>query len=169
MTGIVTAIAGGGAGVLYANGLYKLSTGVDLSPITDSATNTSSISRTWIGYYLAASTKSYSFGISATWSSGYNAGTQYSRGYVWVGDLAKSGYTTGNALASADDSTGSGSVSLTAGVYYPVRILWSANVPQVYDPLFGFYYNTNGSLSFSVENSTNVSGNIWYNQLTNGF
>lgn len=166
MSGIMTAIAGGGAGIVYTAGLYG-PTGTDLSPISSSATNTSTFSRTWIGYYLAASTKSYSFGITATWTSGYNAGTQYSRGYVWVGALAKSGYTTGNATASADNSTGTGSVSLTAGLYYPIRIQWDANVPQVFDGVF--FYSTSGALTFRVDSSTNVSGAIYYNQLTNGF
>ena len=131
MTGIVAAVAGGGAGILYTAGLYGPS-GADLSPITSSASNLSFFTRTWIGYFYAASTKSYSFSITATWSSGYSAGTQYSRGYVWVGALAKSGYTTGNALASADNGSGSGSVSLTSGLYYPIRIQWDANVPQVF-------------------------------------
>lgn len=158
MTGIVAAIAGNTQNIVYASGLYG-PTGVDLAPINGSDSNNAvAQSKTWIGYFRPASGGSNTFNLSATWTSIY-AGSQYSRGYLWVGALALSGYTTGNALVAADDTSSSGSVSLVAGQYYPVRVRWDYYVPLE----FGFY-TTSGSFSL-----TPPSGTYWYNTKSNGF
>ena len=45
--------------------------------------------------------------------------------YLWIGDYAISGYTTTNRLVySYVGNNGSGSISLTNGQYYPIRILY---------------------------------------------
>ena len=48
--------------------------------------------------------------------------------YLWIGDYANTGYTTSNRLVySYVGSNGSGSISLTNGQYYPIRILYGQN------------------------------------------
>lgn len=68
----------------------------------------------YTGYILADYTGTWSFTITSDDGS-----------YVWIGNTAVSGYTTGNALASASYAgPGTGTVSLTAGEYYPIRLLY---------------------------------------------
>jgi hypothetical protein len=167
MSGTMAAVAGNGQNIVYTAGLYG-PTGVDQSPISDSdSDNNTAFTRTWIGYYKPATTGSVSFGLTTVWSSDDGSNGQYSTGYVWVGNVAKSGYSSGNAVLNSNNSTGSGSISLVAGQYYPIRIQWSAYLP--YDFSFFSSYTTNGSMSFSGEGSTTVTGKIFYNSLTNGF
>lgn len=167
MTGIMTAVAGNGQNIVYAAGLFG-PTGIDPSPISDSdSNNLDPFTRNWIGYYKPASTGSIAFGLSTFWNSTEPFNGQYSNGYVWVGNTAKSGYNSGNALLSSNNSTGSGSISLVAGQYYPIRIQWNAYLPYGFD--FSGFWQTDGTMSFTGEGSTNVSGKIFYNSLTNGF
>jgi hypothetical protein len=79
MTGIMAAIAGGTQNIIYAAGLYGPS-GVDPVPITSSGNSPITLSRTWVGYYRPAVTASTNFSVTATWTSTYNDGAQYSRG-----------------------------------------------------------------------------------------
>lgn len=160
----MAAISGGIQNIVYSSGLYGPS-GVDPVPITSSATNTGPFTRTWIGYYRPAASGSTNFSVTATWTSAYNAGTQYSIGYLWLGDTAKSGYNSGNANVAANDNTASTNISVVAGQYYPIRIQWDANVPLVSD-FFGSY-STTGNLSISIAGSTTPA--LFYNSLTNGF
>jgi hypothetical protein len=45
--------------------------------------------------------------------------------YLWIGANAVSGYTTGNANAvSTYNTTGTVTVAITAGLYYPIRLLY---------------------------------------------
>lgn len=163
MSGIMTAVAGNGQNIIYTAGLYGPS-GVDQSPISDSdSNNETAFTRYWIGYYRPASTGSVLFGLQTIWSSGSNVG-QYSRGYVWVGNTAKSGFNSSNAILASDDNYATGSVSLIGGQYYPIRIEWSAYLP---DP--GIFSSTNGSMAFYVNSSTTLGTTIFYNSLTNGF
>jgi hypothetical protein len=163
MSGIMAAVAGNSQNIVYTAGLYGPA-GVDQSPIDDSdSNNPTPFTRDWIGYYRPVSTGSVLFGLQTLWSSGDNIG-QYSQGYVWVGNTAKSGYNSGNALLTSDDNYATGSVSLVAGQYYPIRIRWSA---YLRDP--GVFYNTNGSMAFYVNSSTTLGSTIFYNSLTNGF
>jgi hypothetical protein len=73
----------------------------------------------WFGYFLAPSTGSYTF---------YTASKDAS--YVWIGSNAVSGYTTANSnvnnggIHNATDR--SGTLSLTAGTYYPIRCQFGA-------------------------------------------
>jgi len=160
-------VAGNGQNIVYLAGLYGPA-GADQSPIDDSdGNNNTPFTRTWIGYYKPATTGSVSFGLTTVWSSDDPTEGQYSTGYVWVGNIAKSGYNSSNALVSSNNNTGSGSISLVAGQYYPIRIQWSAYLP--FNINFFTSYFTDGSMSFFGEGSTNVSGKIFYNSLTNGF
>ena len=53
---------------------------------------------------------------------------------------------------------------MTQGVYYPIRIQWNGE----YDGGF-FGADSDGSITFLASGSSNVSGRIFYNALTNGF
>ncbi len=163
MSGIMAAVAGIGQNIVYATGLYGPA-GVDLTPIADSDSNNETpFTRYWIGYYRPATTGSVLFGLQTLWSSGQSVG-QYSIGYVWVGSTAISGFVAGNAVLASNNNYATGSVSLIGGQYYPIRIQWSAYLP---DP--GFFSNTNGSMNFYVNSTTTLGTTIFYNSLTNGF
>jgi hypothetical protein len=163
MSGIMAAVAGIGQNIVYATGLYGPA-GVDLTPIADSDSNNETpFTRYWIGYYRPATTGSVLFGLQTLWSSGQSEG-QYSIGYVWVGNTAKSGFVAGNAVLASDDNYATGSVTLIGGQYYPIRIQWSAYLP---DP--GFFSSTSGSMNFYVNSTTTLGTTIFYNSLTNGF
>lgn len=161
MTGIMAAIAGNTQNIVYASGLYG-PTGVDQAPINGSdSNNLVAQSKTWIGYFRPTVTGSNLFTVAASWSSDEPTNGQYSRAYLWVGSTAVSGYTTGNALAAADDSSNSGSISLVAGQYYTVRVQWNYYFP--FDSGF-FGYDTSGNFSLAPP-----GGTYWYNTKTNGF
>lgn len=161
MTGIMAAIAGNAQNIVYASGLYG-PTGVDPAPINGSDSNNNTPqSKTWIGYFRPTVTGSNSFTVSASWSSDDSGEGQYSRAYVWIGSTAVSGYNTGNAVASADNSSGSGSTTLVAGQYYPIRVLWEYYFPFS-SGFFGF--DTSGNFSLAPP-----GGTYWYNTKSNGF
>ena len=166
MSGIMTAVAGGGANVIYGAGLYGPS-GVDLVPISSSGSSPTTFTRTWIGYYVPAVTASTNFSITATWTSTYTDGAQYSVGYLWLGPTAESGYNSGNADVTANDNTGSTVISVTAGQYYPIRLQWSANLTSGTNPFNFFPYTTSGAFSLSIAGSTTPT--LYYNRVTNGF
>jgi hypothetical protein len=82
------------------------------------------ISYQWVGYFLAPTTGTYNFSLNSDDGS-----------YFWIGNNAVSGYTTGNANVSATFTTGtvtSGNISLTAGTYYPVRLLYGNGIGGAY-------------------------------------
>ena len=163
----MAAIAGGLIGLDYVSGLYGPS-GVDLVPINSTGNSPITFSRTWIGYYRPAVTASTNFSVTATWTSVYGDGLQYSLGYLWLGNTAKSGFTTGNANVTANDNTASTNISVVAGQYYPIRLQWDANLTS---GTYGFLdpqpYTTSGLLSLSIAGSTSPA--LFYNTFTNGF
>ena len=162
----MAAIAGGAQNIVYAAGLYGPS-GVDPVPITSFGNSPTTFTRTWIGYYRPAVTASTSFSVTATWTSSYSDGAQYSRGYLWLGDIAKSGYNSGNANVSANDNTANTNISVVAGQYYPIRLQWDANLTSGFDPFFFNPYTTSGAFSLSIAGSTSPA--LFYNSITNGF
>jgi hypothetical protein len=167
MSGIMIAMAGGIKRIDYGAGLYG-PTGVDLSPISAAASNNNSaLANIWIGYYRPSSSSVFTIGIQSLWSSDSPSHGQYSRGYVWIGDTAISGFTTNNALVSSNNSTNTNTIPLTMGVYYPIRIEWDYYLPYSTNVFTG--YDSNGSMAFSVNGSSSVSGAIFYNTATNGF
>lgn len=108
----------------------------------------------YIGYFRPASTELYTFYLTSDDAS-----------YLWIGDKAVTGFTTSNATINNGGSHASievtGSVSLLAGNYYPIRI-----------------QNGNGggpgvvSLAFSTPTITKtgaLAGVVYYNKATNGF
>lgn len=87
------------------------------SQINSFTSNADSYSWQWVGYFKAPTTGSYTFFTSSDDAS-----------HLWIGSNAVSGFTTANATVNngglhATIET-SGTVSLTAGEYYPVRIMF---------------------------------------------
>jgi len=164
MSGIMAAIVGATApNIIYGAGLYNTTTGADQSPISESATSTS-ISRTWIGYFTPASTSTVTLSLQTSADPGFG-GSASTVGRLWVGATAISGFTDGNAnITSVNDDFESTNVSMTQGVYYPIRIKWDGDYN---DGFFGS--DSSGSITFYAAGSTNVTNRIFYNTLTNGF
>ena len=84
---------------------------------------------------------------------------------MWVGSNAQTGFTTANATVNNGGAHGpvetSGSIALTAGVYYPIRIQFGeAGGGDV----MTFNYGTS-----TIGKTTNVTGLVFYNTTTNGF
>jgi hypothetical protein len=98
----------------------------------------------WFGYFYATVTGTYTF---------YTASDDAS--YLWVGATALSGYTTSNSLINGGGAVErSGTISLTAGTYYPIRF-------QFGESTGGDVYN----LSFSAPGITrtyNLAGYVYY-------
>jgi hypothetical protein len=138
-------------------------------PIDSSGNSPLTLSRTWIGYYVPAVTQSTNFSVTATWSSTYGDGLQYSIGYLWLGNTAKSGYNAGNANVTANDTTASTNISVVAGQYYPIRLQWDANLTSgtYFNGISFTPYTTSGALSLSINFSTTPA--LYYNSITNGF
>ena len=68
----------------------------------------------YVGYLLANYTGTWTFTL-----------TSDDGAYLWIGANAVSGYTTGNASATSTyNTTGTITSSITAGQYYPIRILF---------------------------------------------
>ena len=68
----------------------------------------------YTGYLLADYTGTWTFTITSDDGS-----------HLWIGNTAVSGYTTGNQLTGASYlGPGTGTISLTAGQYYPIRLLY---------------------------------------------
>jgi hypothetical protein len=180
MTGIVAAISGGLAGLNYAAGLYGPA-GADPLPATASGTSiggsTVTINYTWLGYLRPSISGTNTLTINSVYAQfiNYFGTTSYNWGggpvsgsYLWVGNLAISGFTTGNANAISNNGSASYSPTLVANTNYPVRYNWVATLPYsatAYNDGFSFYPGwTTGSCSFSVSN-----GSGYYNSVTNGF
>ena len=118
--------------VKYGNGLYRYTyTGyhgdnpawfASQTPTASTADSTLAVNPTavttsyqWLGYFLASTTETYTFYTTSDDGS-----------YLWIGDTARAGFTTGNALVNngGEHAAGeqSGSIALVAGTYYPIRI-----------------------------------------------
>jgi hypothetical protein len=84
---------------------------------------------------------------------------------MWIGANALTGFTTTNANINNGGAHGSVevnvTVSMTAGIYYPVRIqfgeIGGGDVCE-------FNYSTP-----TITKTTTVTGKVFYNAVTNGF
>lgn len=107
----------------------------------------------WLGYFRPTTTETYTFFTSSDDGS-----------YVWVGDTAVSGYTTANPVVNNGGSHASqersGTIALTAGVYYPIRIqTGNGGGPGS----FAFNYSTP-----TITKTSNVSGLMFHDDDTLG-
>ena len=108
----------------------------------------------WLGYFKPTTTQTYTFYTSSDDAS-----------YMWIGSNAQSGFTTLNATVKNGGLHGqveqSGTASLTAGTYYPIRIQFGERNGG---DVMTFNYQTS-----TITKTTNVTGLVFYNPLTNGF
>jgi hypothetical protein len=114
----------------------------------------STFSCQWLGYFKPTTSETYTFFTSSDDAS-----------YVWVGSNAISGFTTGNSTVNNGGLHGplekSGTISLTAGQYYPIRIQFGENSGG---DVMVFNFSTP-----TITKTTNVTGLVFYNSSTNGF
>lgn len=189
MTGIVAVIAAASPNAIYLDGLYRLqpSGTVDLSPIdvgtlSSRFTGTISYSYEWIGYLRGVATTSIQLGANCpyqewidfsgssppqpgNWGGGGNSTCS-----IWTGATAISGYNSGNRTAFIQNGQSSVSFNTVTGVNYPMRIQWSTNLPYFQSgSFFVDRYWAESSFDFQINGSNAVSGQIFYNTLTNGF
>ena len=130
-------------------------TSVQTTAITEAGSDDgSNFSCQWLGYFLASTTETYTFFTASDDAS-----------YVWVGSNAITGFTTANAIVNNGGAHGvqerSGTISLTAGVYYPIRIQFGEAGGG---DAMTFNYSTS-----TITKTTNVTGRVFYNPTTNGF
>ena len=177
----MAAVAGVSPNVIYAAGLYGPFGPANFT-ISSSGTSIGgssiSINYTWIGYLRPASTGTNTITINSVWDQFTDSffgtrdanwgGSPSSGSYLWVGSLAISGFTTGNANAASNNGSATYNPSLTAGIYYPIRYNWQASLPYSATAYFSFgeFFPgwTTGNCFISVGN-----GSGFYNTKTNGF
>ena len=84
---------------------------------------------------------------------------------MWIGANAQTGFTTTNATVQNGGLHGTtekfGTIYLTAGVYYPIRIQFGEFTGG---DVMTFNYSTP-----TITKTTNVTGLVFYNPSTNGF
>lgn len=129
-------------------------TSVQTTAISEpSSDDGSSFSVQWLGYFLPSTTETYTFFTSSDDAS-----------YCWVGSNAVSGFSTANATVNNGGLHGnqeaSGTAALTAGVYYPIRIQFGE---QGGGDVLTFNFST-----ATITKTTNVTGRVFYNPITNG-
>lgn len=108
-------------------------------------------SELFAGYFLPDYTGTWTFSMACDDSS-----------TLWIGSNAQAGYTLSNGLVSSAYNTGlvSNTINLVAGSYYPMLVMYG-NGPA------------GGSLTLSYShpgqsNTTNYTGRLFYNPVTNG-
>jgi hypothetical protein len=125
------------------------------------SSNDNNYSWQWLGYFRARTSENYTF---------YTASDDAS--YLWIGDSAKFGFTKENSIVNNGGPHAvqerSGSISLVAGIYYPIRIQFgeagggdevsvSFTTPSIsrlnngvtyYSDGLGFFYYNSASNSF---------------------
>jgi hypothetical protein len=126
-------------------------TSISESGLSDDGSN---FSCQWLGYFKPTTTETYTFFLSSDDGS-----------YLWIGANAQSGFTTANSNVNNGGAHGnqevSGSISLTAGVLYPIRIQFGE--------IGGGDVMTFSYSSPTITKTTNVTGLVFYNPSTNGF
>lgn len=130
-------------------------TSVQTTSISEAASDDgSNFSCQWLGYFLPSTTETYTFFTASDDAS-----------YVWIGSNAISGFTTGNALVNNGGAhavqEASGTISLTAGTYYAIRIQFGEAGGG---DAMTFSYSTP-----SITKTTNVTSRVFYDSSTSGF
>ena len=189
MSGIMVAVSSLLPAVVYTNGLYNTSLGVDLSPI-DVATQSSlsgpfSLTYQWIGYYRPVSSSAIQLGAVCNYVEYY----QYTSGggavpfnwggggnstcYIWTGNTAKSGFNASNATALIQNGSGGSNFTAPINSPVPIRIQWSTVLPYQFVNNPGSFNDyvlfAQSNFTFTIAGTSSVSGRIFYNSLTNGF
>jgi len=133
------------------NPAFSVQTTVITEPATDDGSN---FSVQWLGYWKPTTTESYTFYLNSDDAS-----------YLWIGATALSGFTTSNSLINNGGPHGpveiSGSISLTAETYYPIRIQFGE--------LGGGDFMDLSYSTATIAKTTTVTGKVFYNPATNAF
>jgi hypothetical protein len=129
-------------------------TSVQTTTISEPATGDGEVfSCQWLGYFKPTTTETYTFYTSSDDAS-----------YMWIGNSAVTGFTTTNATVNNGGLHGnqeqSGSIALTSGTYYPVRIQFGEYTGG---DIMTFNYSTP-----TIAKTTTVTGLVFYNTTTNG-
>ena len=188
MTGIVAVIAAAQPNVVYGAGLYQTtpSPAVDTSPISVPTQSSEfavvNLSYEWVGYLRGVTTGSIQLGASCPYVEyrSINGGGDTpidwggggdSTGQIWTGATAISGYDSSNRTAFIQNGTGAVTFPVTTGVYYPIRVQWTTSLPRFeFFVSFALYrYYAISDFNFQINGSNAVSGQIFYNALSNGF
>jgi hypothetical protein len=134
-----------------ANPATSIQTTIIQEPSSDDGSN---FSVQWLGYFKPITTETYTLFILSDDGS-----------YLWIGANALSGFTTANANINNGGAHGSqersGTVALTAGIYYPIRMQFGEIGGG---DVFRFTYSTP-----TITKTTNVTDLVFYNPATNGF
>jgi len=141
--------------VNYFAGATQIAQSVDTGPLV--SLGGSNYSQQWLGYFLPDTTENYRFWLTSDDAS-----------YFWLGSTAISGFTTGNATINNGGTHGSqtvnsGLISLTSGVYYPIRIQYGNGAGS---ESFVFYFERVNSAPGVL--NTNLTGLSFYNSSTQG-
>ena len=130
------------------------SSAVNLSPIGDGDPGFEPFSVQLLGYFKPTTTETHTFFLNSDDAS-----------FMWIGATAVTGFTTANALINNGGAhaavEASGSIALTAGEYYPVRIQYGEGGGG---DLLEFNYST-----LTIVYTSTVTGKVFYNSATNGF
>lgn len=107
----------------------------------------------WLGYFVPATTETYTFFINSDDGS-----------YLWIGANAVSGFTTANALINNGGSHAavelSATIALTAGVRYAIRIqTGNGGGPGSHSTSFS---------TPTIAKTSTFTGRIFYNPVVNG-
>jgi hypothetical protein len=108
----------------------------------------------WLGYFVPATTETYTFFINSDDAS-----------YLWIGANAVSGFTTGNALINNGGTHAavelSATIALTAGVRYAIRIqTGNGGGPGSHSTSFS---------TPTIAKTQTFTGRVFYSPVTNGF
>lgn len=142
--------------VNYFAGATQTAQGVDAGTLF--SVGGTNYSQQWLGYFRPNTTENYRFYLTSDDAS-----------YFWIGSTAISGFTTGNANINNGGlhpatTVVSGLISLTANVYYPIRIQYgNSSGTEAFEFLFE-RVNTNPGTLFG-----NLSGLSFYNTSTRAF
>jgi hypothetical protein len=170
MTGIMVAVAGNTPNIIYAPGLFLVETGsVQLSPVSagTSTSGSQTITRNWIGYWLAQFTGSIQLSIQTFNFAGSGGGSASTTGRLWFGVNAISGVNAEANITASGNQTINSNFNLNNGVYYPLRIRWNGTYSGGSN-IFGST-NSGGGVTFLADESSDVAGTIFYNSTSNGF
>lgn len=129
-------------------------TSIQVGSISEPASDDGSdFSYQWLGYFRPTTSESYTFYLSSDDAS-----------YMWIGSSAISGFTTGNAVVNNGGLHGvleiSGSISLSVGIYYPIRIQFGERGGS---DVCTFSFSTP-----TISKTTNTTGYTFYNPVTMG-
>ena len=95
---------------------------------------------------------------TGTWTFSMNSDD---KAYLWLGTVAQTGYTSGNALIATNNSSASGTISLLAGHFYPLRLQFSNGGGPGF---LSLNYSHTGQSA-----TTDYTNKLYYNNSTHGF